>query len=222
MAQATGRGKMTELLPAGSASLPAGAAHWLVALTLLSWGGIELALRLRLMVRPGFAARARAWSAGAGGRMREWTFFVVVAAIAAAVILAGWLAHFQWAAIGGGWTIVLVGETVAAAGIALRIWAILTLDRFFTFVIGIADDHRVVQHGPYRVIRHPGYAGVLLALLGAGISLANWLSLLVIFVVPLLALGLRIRVEEATLVDALGAEYISYAARTARLIPGAW
>jgi protein-S-isoprenylcysteine O-methyltransferase Ste14 len=202
--------------------LSAGPSHGPAVITLLSWGAAELALRLRLAVRPGWRARLTAWSAAAGGRLREWTFFVVVLAIAAAVIGALWLVRLRQFAIGGGRLTIVAGEVLAVAGIALRMWAILTLDKFFTFVVGIAADHRVVQHGPYRLLRHPGYAGALLTLLGIGIALANWLSLLLIVAVPVLALGIRITVEEATLASALGAEYLSYADRTARLIPGLW
>lgn len=206
---------MLEWLSAGSARGPA-------AVTLLCWGAAELALRLRLAVRSGWRARLGTWSAQAGGRLREWTFFAVVMAIAAAVIGALWLDGLRQFAIGGGRLTIVAGEVLAVAGMALRIWAILTLDKFFTFVVGIAADHRVVQHGPYRLLRHPGYAGALLTLLGVGVALSNWLSLLLIVAVPVLALGIRITVEEATLASALGAEYLSYAGRTARLIPGLW
>ncbi|HUZ51745.1 MAG TPA: isoprenylcysteine carboxylmethyltransferase family protein [Streptosporangiaceae bacterium] len=202
--------------------LPAGPVHGPAVITLLSWGAAELALRLRLAIRPGWRARLSTWSAAAGGRLREWTFFVVVLAIGAAVIGALWLDRLRQFAIGGGRLTIVAGEVLAVAGIALRMWAILTLDKFFTFVVGIAADHRVVQHGPYRLLRHPGYAGALLTLLGIGIALGNWLSLLLIVAVPVLALGIRITVEEATLAGALGAEYLSYADRTARLIPGLW
>ena len=202
--------------------LPAGSAHGPAVITLLSWGAAEVALRVRLAVRPGLRARLSTWSAAAGGRLREWTFFVVVLAIAAAVICALWLDRLGQFAIGGGDLTIVAGEVLAVAGIALRLWAILTLDKFFTFVVGIAADHRVVQHGPYRLLRHPGYAGALLALLGVGIALGNWLSLLLMVAVPVLALGIRITVEEARMTDALGAEYLCYAERTPRLIPGLW
>jgi len=200
----------------------AGATSGLIGGTLLAWGAVELVLRLRLALRPGLRARLRSWSAMAGGRLREWTFYVVVVAITVAVVAAFVLAQIRRAAMGGGWVTVVTGEIIAVAGIALRVWAILTLDQFFTFVVGIVDDHRVIQHGPYRAVRHPGYSGALLALLGFGLALANWLSLLVIFVVPMLALGIRIKVEEATLADALGEEYRAYTHRTARLIPAVW
>jgi protein-S-isoprenylcysteine O-methyltransferase Ste14 len=202
--------------------LPAGSSHRLAVITLLGWGAAELALRLRLAVRPGWRARLRTWSASAGGRLREWTFFLIVLAIAAAVIGALSLVRLSQFTIGGGRLTLVIGEAVAVAGIALRVWAILTLDRFFTFVVGISADHRVVQRGPYRLLRHPGYAGALLTLLGIGVAVRNWLSLLLIVAVPALALAIRITVEEATLAGALGAEYRAYADRTARLIPGIW
>jgi len=202
--------------------LPAGSPHGLATVTLLCWGVVEVALRVRLAIRRGWRARLRTWSTAAGGKLREWTFFLIVLAIAGAVIGAAWLSRLSEFAIGGGRATTIAGEVVAVTGIALRIWAVLTLDRFFTFVVGIAPDHRVVQHGPYRLLRHPGYAGALLALLGVGIALANWLSLVVLFVLPVLALGIRITVEEAALADALGADYLAYAGRTARLIPGVW
>ena len=166
-------------------------------------------MRLRLAVRPGWRARLRTWSAAAGGRLREWTFFVLVLVIAAAVIGALWLVRFGQFAIGGGRAHGERGEVVAVAGITLRIWAILTLDQFFTFVVGIADDHRVVQHGPYRWLRHPGYAGACWHSSASESRCGNWLSLLLIVALPTLALGIRITVEEAALARALGAEYRS-------------
>jgi protein-S-isoprenylcysteine O-methyltransferase Ste14 len=202
--------------------LPAGPWHGAATITLVLWGAVELALRLRLAVRPGWRSRVRSWSALAGGRLREWTFFLVMLGIAGAVLGALWLTRFAQFAVHGGKAAVALGEIVATCGIALRIWAILTLDRFFTFVVGISSDHRVVQHGPYRALRHPGYAGALLALAGAGIAMGNWLSLLLMIVGPTLALSVRISVEETTLATALGAEYLAYASRTARLIPRIW
>jgi protein-S-isoprenylcysteine O-methyltransferase Ste14 len=202
--------------------LTTGPWHGAATMTLIVWGVVELALRVRLAVRPGWRSRVRSWSTVAGGRLREWTFFLVVLGIAGAVLGALWLTRFTQFAVHGGKAVVALGEIVATCGIALRIWAILTLDRFFTFVVGIAQDHRVVQHGPYRVLRHPGYAGALLALAGAGIAMGNWLSLLLTIVGPVVALGVRISVEETTLVGALGAEYQAYASRTARLIPRIW
>jgi protein-S-isoprenylcysteine O-methyltransferase Ste14 len=202
--------------------LPAGPWPGAATITLVLWGAVELALRLRLAARPGWRARLRSWSAAAGGQLREWTFLLLMLGIGGAVLGAFWLTRFAQFAVHGGKAIVALGEIVAIGGIALRTWAILALDKFFTFAVGIADDHVVVQDGPYRVLRHPGYAGALLALAGAGVAMRNWLSLLLIIGGPALALGVRILVEEATMASALGTDYQAYANRTARLIPRIW
>ncbi|HEX5189627.1 MAG TPA: hypothetical protein VFW16_08805, partial [Streptosporangiaceae bacterium] len=73
--------------------LPAGLGHGAATTTLLLWGVAELALRLRLAARPGWRSRLRSWSAAAGGRLREWTFFLLVLGIAGAVIGSAWLAR---------------------------------------------------------------------------------------------------------------------------------
>ncbi len=80
----------------------------------------------------------------------------------------------------------------------------------------------MVRSGPYRLLRHPSYTGLLLALLGLGLALQTWLGLLALIVLPLIGVLLRIRVEESVLTEALGQDYVSYAAETQRLIPGLW
>jgi protein-S-isoprenylcysteine O-methyltransferase len=78
----------------------------------------------------------------------------------------------------------------------------------------------VIAAGPYRYVRHPSYAGLLLAFLGLGVFFGNWLSLGVLMIPITLAVIHRIRLEESMLVSALGPAYNAYCARTKRLIPG--
>jgi protein-S-isoprenylcysteine O-methyltransferase Ste14 len=184
-----------------------GTAHQLLQVMLISWAGIEIVLRLRNL----------------GGRTTfDWTFGLVVAAVAVGVNLGFRAAHVPATVLGGGWLPVVIGLAVLAAGVALRTWAILTLGRLFKFVVVIQEGHRVVAVGPYRLLRHPSYTGGLLAFLGAGVALDSWLSVLAIVLIPLAAILVRIRAEEAELARALGQEYRSYASRTRRLVPGLW
>jgi hypothetical protein len=84
-----------------------------------------------------------------GGRTAfDWTFLVVVAFAAAGINLAFRAAHLRTAALDGGWVPVAAGLTVATLGIAFRIWAILTLGRFFKFVVVIQSfaDSMQTQH----------------------------------------------------------------------------
>jgi protein-S-isoprenylcysteine O-methyltransferase len=115
-----------------------------------------------------------------------------------------------------------VGISLAVLGIALRVWAVRTLGRFFQVVLVVQPDHHVVAKGPYRVIRHPSYAGPLLAFVGIGLALNHWVSLALCFSLPAAAHVHRIVVEEKMLVAGLGAEYEEYRRKTKRLMPFVW
>jgi protein-S-isoprenylcysteine O-methyltransferase Ste14 len=84
--------------------------------------------------------------------------------------------------------------------------------------VALHPDQRVVDSGPYRLIRHPSYTGSLVTVLGICLAMANWLSFL--GMIPA-ALGYlyRIRIEERVLVEGLGEAYRAYQRRTKRLIP---
>ncbi|MEO5585714.1 MAG: isoprenylcysteine carboxylmethyltransferase family protein [Flavobacteriales bacterium] len=113
----------------------------------------------------------------------------------------------------------LFGALLFVLGVALRWWSIIHLGRFFTVNVAIAKDHRVVSDGPYRFVRHPSYTGALLAFLGLGLLLHNWLAALIL-VVPITVMFLwRINIEECALAAALGAAYTDHMARTKRLVP---
>jgi protein-S-isoprenylcysteine O-methyltransferase Ste14 len=105
-------------------------------------------------------------------------------------------------------------------GLAIRIYAILTLGRFFTSAVTIQDQHRIVTTGLYRWARHPSYSGLLLAFLGIAFSYGNWLSLASLLLPVTAAVLYRIRVEEAAMKEKFGQEYDDYCRRTRRLIPG--
>ena len=117
---------------------------------------------------------------------------------------------------------VAVGLAVMCLGTVLRYWSVLTLGRFFTVTVDIGEGHRVVDTGPYAVLRHPSYTGMLVVYLGIGICLDSWLSVAATVVLPALAVLNRIRHEEAVLVRQLGVDYERYRGRTSRLVPGVW
>ena len=112
------------------------------------------------------------------------------------------------------------GIALIIIGFAIRLAAIFTLRQFFTVDVAIAKDHRVIDHGLYRIVRHPSYVGALLSFVGLGLAFVNWASLAILIIGPAIGLGYRIAVEERVLLDALGDDYRAYAARTKRLIPG--
>jgi protein-S-isoprenylcysteine O-methyltransferase Ste14 len=114
------------------------------------------------------------------------------------------------------------GLALFVLGLALTVWAYHTLGRFFSLEVQIQNDHNIVDSGPYRVLRHPGYAGVAFGFLGLGIALQSWVSVLVLLLATTAAFAYRVHVEEKFLVDELGDDYVRYMAKTKRIIPYVW
>jgi protein-S-isoprenylcysteine O-methyltransferase len=115
--------------------------------------------------------------------------------------------------------IFFAGVAMLIAGLALRWWSIATLGRLFTIDVAIRAEHRLIESGPYRYVRHPSYTAILLAYLGIALCLGNAASLLVIMVGTTALLLNRIRVEEMALLSGFGEQYRDYMNRTRRLVP---
>ena len=136
-------------------------------------------------------------------------------------LMAGIFVAKQWpaAALPYHRTFVFAGVVLFVAGLFLRWWAIITLGRFFTLDVTIEKDHELVERGPFRMVRHPSYTGVLLAFVGLALSLGNWAALLVVLLPIGVAFIHRMNVEEDALSGALGPQYTDYMRRTKRLVP---
>ncbi|BCJ47736.1 hypothetical protein GCM10010168_20950 [Actinoplanes ianthinogenes] len=126
------------------------------------------------------------------------------------------------AVIGGGVPLFALGAAAAWAGLLLRWWSFVSLGRYFTVVLATDADQPVIDRGPYRVLRHPSYTGLLLIFIGLGVLVGNWVSAAGAVVLVLVALLHRLRTEERALIAALGDRYRDYAAGRARLIPFVW
>lgn len=112
-----------------------------------------------------------------------------------------------------------LGLLIIVIGMIFRLIAIMTLGNFFTVNLTIRDNHQIKKDGLYKLLRHPSYTGSILSFIGFGISLNNWISLIVIAILVVSAMLYRIKVEEDLLTDHFGSEYIDYAEKTYRLIP---
>jgi protein-S-isoprenylcysteine O-methyltransferase len=100
------------------------------------------------------------------------------------------------------------------AGLALRTWAVALLGPWFTWNVTVQAGQKLVSRGPYRLIRHPSYAGALLTF----VLLGSWVSAVLAACALTLAFLRRIRYEEALLVRTLPG-YAAYRSRTGRLLP---
>jgi protein-S-isoprenylcysteine O-methyltransferase len=112
-----------------------------------------------------------------------------------------------------------LGLALMVAGLFFRFVAIRQLGAFFVPEVVIQPGQRIFQGGLYRTLRHPSYTGTLITVVGYGLALTNWLSLLIMLVVFFIIYTVRMNVEEAALLEAFGDEYRTYMRRTKRIIP---
>jgi len=176
-----------------------------------------------LFVLAEYAMRFRARRNRVGRPAERWSLAVVVATIVGALFVALRLARWHATTIGAGrWLFFDLGLVLMATGTAVRAWAVVVLGRYFTVEVRVQPGQTVVDRGPYRWVRHPAYTGLIVFLVGVGLALTNWLSLIVLAVVPTAGLLVRIRSEERVLDAALGEDYRRYALGRRRLFPGVW
>lgn len=135
------------------------------------------------------------------------------------VIVAGLDHRFGWSPVFPLW-LNLPGFILIALGYALAVWALVE-NRFFSSTVRIQTErgHVVCDTGPYRLVRHPGYAGNLLPLPGIVLALSSLWTLIPTAVALIIAV-VRTALEDRTLLEELPG-YRDYALRVRyRLIPG--
>jgi protein-S-isoprenylcysteine O-methyltransferase Ste14 len=177
--------------------------------TVVAWASAEL--------RQALKRRPEATTAGWGGEVVLRATAVAGALLAALAVTEVPAADIRPAALAA-W----LGLLFLWCGIALRIWCFRTLGRYFTLTVRTSRDQPVIADGPYRVLRHPSYSGLLLAFIGLGLFIGNWLSVLALGVGFTIGIVSRIRMEERALVADLGDRYLEYAATRKRLVPFVW
>jgi protein-S-isoprenylcysteine O-methyltransferase len=167
----------------------------------------------------GFLKRSRDDSVDADRHSLRMLWAVILVFVTAGIYVS---MRLQSASIADDRSMLWTGTALFLVGLVLRWYSIWYLGRFFTVNVAIHSGHEIIDTGPYRRIRHPSYAGALLAFLGLALTLNNWLSLVLIVVPVTIAFRRRIRIEERALANALGRPYTSYMQRTKRLVPGVY
>lgn len=115
------------------------------------------------------------------------------------------------------WSAILAAASIAL-GLVLRLWAVLSLGRWFTWNITVQPGQVLVTDGPYRVIRHPSYTGAWLIFVGSCVLLGSYAAALVASISMLLAFLRRIRHEESLMLTTFPG-YEAYKEKTGSLVP---
>jgi protein-S-isoprenylcysteine O-methyltransferase Ste14 len=111
-----------------------------------------------------------------------------------------------------------LGLLITLAGLLFAAWARVQLGRNWSATITVKQDHDLITSGPYSLVRHPIYTGLLLGLVGIAVARAEWRDVLAIA----LAFGAfwrKLRIEERWMREQFGDAYEQYARRVAALVP---
>jgi protein-S-isoprenylcysteine O-methyltransferase Ste14 len=115
----------------------------------------------------------------------------------------------------------ILGVAVTFAGLLFAIWARFRLGRNWSGEITIKQDHELIRTGPYSVVRHPIYSGLLLGLLGTAIAFGEVRDFIGVLLASV-AWRLKSLVEEQYMTEQFGAEYTNYKREVKALVPFIW
>jgi protein-S-isoprenylcysteine O-methyltransferase Ste14 len=114
-----------------------------------------------------------------------------------------------------------VAATITGAGLLLAVWARRHIGANWSGTVTIKEGHQLIITGPYAMVRHPIYAGLLLAMAGSAMAVGEWRSVLAV-ALALLSFVHKLRLEERWMHQQFGEVYRAYSQRTAALVPFIW
>jgi protein-S-isoprenylcysteine O-methyltransferase Ste14 len=115
--------------------------------------------------------------------------------------------------------LIAVGLILCVLGILLAIWARLHLGRNWSPAPNLKEGHELVTSGPYRLVRHPIYTGIIMAMLGTALITPIWFIIFIIFSIMFVW---RVRVEENLMIQQFPNQYPEYKKKTWALVPYVW
>jgi len=109
------------------------------------------------------------------------------------------------------------GSLVTAGGLLFSIWARRYLGKNWSQAVTVKEGHELITSGPYALVRHPIYTGLLLAFVGSAVALGEWRGLLAVALV-FGALWRKLRLEDKWMRAQFGETYEAYSRRIATLV----
>ena len=114
----------------------------------------------------------------------------------------------------------ILGAAMCASGVGLAIWSRHVLGRSWSNTAALREGHALITHGPYAIIRHPIYFGVMLSVVGSILVLLEVRAL--VWLVDAVVCFRKMEPEERTLRSTYPNEYADYERKVKRLLPGLW
>jgi protein-S-isoprenylcysteine O-methyltransferase Ste14 len=113
---------------------------------------------------------------------------------------------------------VWAGALMTAIGLLFTAWARVHIGRNWSGTVTIKREHEFVDTGPYALVRHPIYTGLLFAFIGSALARGEWRGILAVLV-AWAALWRKLRLEERWMTERFGETYAAYRRRVPALLP---
>lgn len=114
-----------------------------------------------------------------------------------------------------------IGAAITLAGLLFCVWARLHLGANWSRSVTIKQGHQLITSGPYGIVRHPIYTGLLTGFIGTAVAVAQVRGI-ISFVLILIALWLKWRLEEKWMREQFGPVYADYACHVPAVVPRPW
>ncbi|HEX4066233.1 MAG TPA: isoprenylcysteine carboxylmethyltransferase family protein [Acidobacteriaceae bacterium] len=147
--------------------------------------------------------------------MRSIFFLVAIALLSLPRIPAPWL---YWHFLPPGLATFWIGAAITVTGILFAVWARRHIGANWSRSVTIKQNHELITSGPYALVRHPIYTGLITAFLGTAIATTEYRGL-VAFALVFISLWYKLRLEEKWMRTQFGETYVSYSRRVAALVP---
>jgi protein-S-isoprenylcysteine O-methyltransferase Ste14 len=115
-------------------------------------------------------------------------------------------------------TLLLIGDVLAALGVAFAIWARIHLGRNWSATVTIRADHGLIRSGPYARIRHPIYTGMMVAVIGTALASDTYRAALGVVLISV-SFWLKARREESALSQEFGLRFDEHRRATGMFLP---
>ncbi|MCL5005518.1 MAG: isoprenylcysteine carboxylmethyltransferase family protein [Acidobacteria bacterium] len=164
-----------------------------------------------------FATKPTARRQSRGSRLRHRALGLLAVAVM-------FTKYFQWLArpfYPASSVVAYTGLVLTAAGIGFAVWARFSLGENWSGIVTVKQNHTLVRQGPYEIVRHPIYSGILLGLLGTALADREWRTLVAAGLLALMLVS-KSRLEERFMTEEFGDEYREYQRRVKGLIPFVW
>lgn len=115
-------------------------------------------------------------------------------------------------------TVGLIGLTLAVMGAGFALWSRILLGKNWSIAVQQKEDHELIKTGPYSLVRHPIYSGLLLLFCGHALIVGDYRAILAVLIV-FVSFWFKLKKEEAVLTQVFGDKYVQYKKETKAIIP---